>query len=217
MTADHATIQDRAWQEIADILQIEAHDPLVRSRIETARNCWEEYLDRPGDLVPSNEMRENLARVGELANELAEKLSIVRGYLPIELLSFKNGIDLESAQSQDPFSDHHISMLRKVGLLTVHAAEEIRPTPRKPVDDPPQRLAFIHAASVYEQQTGRAVTYSKDKQQNPSGPFIRYMMAFCRLCFPSNKHEVSSIVSFCEWYRSARKAGRDPLLWLVGL
>ena len=81
--------------------------------------------------------------------------------------------------------------------------------------DTPRRVSWIAAAEVYEKATGRNAYYSMSSQQEIDGPFTRYLMAFCRFCFPANRHEVESVEAFCKELVHILR-GEDGLLMLNG-
>lgn len=215
MSDDLEPIQVRAWEEMAEIINVDKNDVIFCSRIKSARSRWDEYVDRPADLTPSAEMRENLKRVGDIAAELTMTLALVRNYLSVELLSHKNGY-WDGVYGEGPFSDNQIDMLGKVSILATYAAEELT-VQKGAKGDNPRRLAFIFATDIYEQYTNKRAACSKDKEGNASGPYIDFMLAFCRFCFPKNRHEAGSVEAFCSWLRETRAMDRDPLLRLVGL
>jgi len=97
-----------------------------------------------------------------------------------------------------------------------HTAENLIIT-RGSKGDTPRRSAWIAAAEIYEKATSKTAYYSMNSQQEIDGPFTRYLMAFCRFCFPANHDDVESVEAFCKWMKRVRQSGGHPSLQVLGL
>lgn len=207
--------QEAAWHEMAAIMGVDPSNTDVLELVRSARFNWMEYLDRPENITPSLKMKNELRDVGRLAFELSEKLGVVRSYVPLAVLIHANGFSDEGG-GVSPFGDKHIEILRKITVLASHTSDELKVS-KGQKGDVARRYAFVDAANIYEQHTGRKASYSRDAEQNVVGPFVEYLLAFCRFCFPYNRHDAGTVAAFCDWMRETRGSARDPLLRLLGL
>ena len=216
MRKDLVAIQNDAWAQMAAILAVPVSDQKTLDLINAARFQWTYYVDKPELLEPSAEMKRNLEKTASLASELRSLAQIVREYHQLQALLWHSEQETSGAKSSSPFSDQQLQTLSQMGSFAQGIAENLNIT-RGSKGDTPRRVSWIAAADLYEKSTGRPAYYSLNSQQEIDGPFTRYLMAFCRFCFPASRHDVESVEAFCKWMQRVRKGGGHPSLQVLGL
>lgn len=216
MKKDLAAIQDDAWAQMAAILSVPTSDQCTLDLIKAARFQWTHFADNPERLEPSAEMKRSLEETAYLAFELRKLVERVRDYTQLQTLLMYNGLGTSGTGACSPFGDQQIEALSQMAFFAQNTADNLNIT-RGTKGDTPRRVSWIAAAEVYEKATGRNAYYSMSSQQEIDGPFTRYLMAFCRFCFPANRHEVESVEAFCKWMQRVRHSGGHPSLQVLGL
>ncbi|TXN15902.1 hypothetical protein FV219_01350 [Methylobacterium sp. WL122] len=216
MRKDLAKIQNDAWSQMAAILAVPVSDQETFAIINAARFQWTYYGDKPEHIEPSAEMKRNLEKTASLAFELRSLAHIVREYHQLQALLWHNKQEASDTDPWPPFSDQQLQTLSQMGLFAQDIADNLN-IARGSKGDTPRRVSWIAAADLYEKTTGRTAYYSLNSQQEIDGPFTRYLMAFCRFCFPASRHDAESVEAFCKWLHRVRKGGGHPSLQVLGL
>ncbi|WP_336490869.1 hypothetical protein [Methylobacterium nigriterrae] len=213
MTHDDQNTNRIAWARIAAILGVDEDDASTRGRCEAAAAEWRDLS--VSNVVPSADLKNDLAEIAVVSIQLARKLEKVRDHAAIGVNLVSNDLPISLTDDRNPFADQHLFAIVRAGVLCKNIAAKMK-TPRGPKGDAGRRISWEIATRIYEEKTKCQAGFGRTADQSSiNGPWVEFMKVFSVLAFPKLIPDLAAFDAFLRARAKMIKRGLDPIDALV--